>query len=114
VASQDLPGGEGSVLDGRYAEKVAQRVVERKALYVPRDEEIPPPGVNWYEHNWSRAMPVATGVRVQLDIKEITSHIEPFVLSADVGSIVQAWRSSRVEVDFDKNSMLVSVKILPK
>lgn len=111
-----LPGSGIQSITGAGIEEAARRVaggaVERKALFQPKDEEAPPPGENWFSYNY-RPMPVAMGVKINVDVRAMAKHVEPFVLAADVGSIMDAWRNAKIEVSIDKEVPIVQVRLVP-
>jgi hypothetical protein len=104
------PGGDN--LDPGAVEGMADKVVERRYLYKPKDEEVPPDGANWFEHNY-RPMPAAMSIRVSVDIKPLADRLDIFIQNSDMQSVVELCRNAKIEVIATPKSPIVTLKIVP-
>lgn len=114
MTQEPLPGSQqDSVLSPGSVGGTTGKAVERKALVQPKDEEMPPPGVNWYEWNHRQLMPSTRSIKVEIDIKDMAKAIESYVLAGDVGSIMEIWKNVQVETKFHPEIAKINVRLMP-
>ena len=107
-----MPDPGGDILNPGAAEKMVDQVVERRYLYKPKDEEVPPDGGNWFEHNY-KPMPAALSIRVQIDPKLLADQLDQFIQNSNMNAVIELCRKAKIEVVASPNSPIVVLKIVP-
>jgi hypothetical protein len=104
------PGGD--ILDPGAAERIADSVVERRYLFKPKDEEAPPDGGNWFEHNY-KPRPAAMSIRVQIQVKPLAEKIDPFIQVSDMASVINLCSKAKIKVVSNPGNPIITLEIVP-
>lgn len=112
MTSEPLPGSDGNVLNPGGIEKVAEKTVTRQPLFAPKDEEAPPPGVNWFEHNYP-IRPPAMSLRLSIDPKPLADALNPFMEVSDMKGVLRVCEGCKIKVETQPGNPIVTLRLLP-
>lgn len=105
------PGGD--ILNPGAAERMADKVVDRRYLFAPKDEEPPPDGSNWFEHNY-RPRPAAMSIRVRIDPKPLADKLDAFIQASDMKGVLEICNKAKIKVISNPNDPIVTIEIHPE
>lgn len=108
----NTPDPGGDILRPGAIEHTVDQVVERQYLFKPKDEEVPPNGGNWFEHNY-KPLPVAMSIRIQIDPKLLADQLDPFIQNSNMNEVLALCRKAKIEVVAMPNSPIVTLKLVP-
>jgi hypothetical protein len=108
--SMDDPGGDN--LSPGAAERIVERTVDRRYLFKPKDEEVPPKGVNWFQHNYPN-MPAARRIQVTIDPRPLADSLDSLIAESDFDGIVRALKAHKFEVVIEEGSPVIFLRLLP-
>jgi hypothetical protein len=107
-----VPDPGGDILDPGAAARQVDQTVTRQYLYQPKDEEVPPDGQNWFQHNY-KPMPAAMSIRVQIDPKPLAQTLDDLIAASNMPEVIKRCREAKIEVIVEKNSPLVTLRLMP-
>lgn len=109
------PGGD--ILSPGAAERMADKVVERRYLFQPKDEVLPP-GATARDQDQIFAfnyppMPSVMSLKVKIDPKPLADAIDPWIQSSNLTQLVNACRAAKIEVVASPDSPIVILRLVP-
>lgn len=112
-----IPDPGGDILNPGAAEKMAEKVVERRYLFQPKDEVLPP-GANAGDQDEIFAfnyppMPAVMSLKVKIDPKPLADAIDHFIQTSNLKQLVKACQSAKIEVVSSPDSPIVTLRLIP-
>lgn len=112
-----IPDTGGDILNPGAAERLVDKVVERRYLFKPKDEELPPGASaadqdRIFDFNYPR-MPAVMSLKLQVDPRPLADALDPYVQTSNFTQFLSVCKNAKIEVVSSPDSPIVTLRLLP-